>query len=128
MKILLDTHIFLWLISGDKRLRSSTKNVFLDPENRLYFSAASMWEISIKISLGKLVLSDGWQSTIQRELRDNSINWLPIEMKHCLGLVDLPFHHRDPFNRMLISQAKTEQMSILSGDNVLSAYEVQVIR
>ena len=125
MNVLLDTHAFLWLISGDERLSETARNTFLDPDNRIFFSAASMWEICIKISLGKLSLKRGWLKAIQEELQSNAIHWLPIEIGHCDKLSKLPFHHRDPFDRMLIAQALVEKMRLLSRDNRFSAYPIK---
>jgi PIN domain nuclease of toxin-antitoxin system len=127
MKVLLDTHSFLWLITGDDRLSETARQTFLNPENRLFFSAASLWEICIKKSLGKISLRSGWFQTIQDEMQANAIQWLPIEMLHCSEVAKLPFHHRDPFDRMLIAQAVVEDMELLSQDNHLSAYAIKRI-
>lgn len=124
MKTLLDTHAFLWLITGDERLSETAKKIFLDQENSLFFSAASLWEICIKKGLGKLSLKSGWLKAIQDEMKVNAIQWLPIEMLHCAELTKLPFHHRDPFDRMLIAQAMVEDMQLLSRDSCLSDYEI----
>lgn len=127
MKVLLDTHAFLWAITGDKKLSKTARKTFLDPHNRLFFSAVSIWEISIKISLGKLSLKSGWLKKIQNEMSVNAIQWLPVEMPHCAELTKLPFHHRDPFDRMLVAQAKVEELQVLSRDVRLSAYDIQRI-
>ena len=127
MKVLLDTHAFLWLISGDDRLSKTAQETFLDPGNILFFSAASLWEICIKMSLGKLSLKGGWLATIQNEMKTNAILWIPIEMPHCAELTHLPFHHRDPFDRMLVAQAMVENMHLLSRDNRLSSYRIKRI-
>ena len=127
MKVLLDTHAFLWLISGDDRLSETAQQTFLDPGNIMFLSAASLWELSIKMSLGKLSLKSGWLKTIQDEMEVNAIQWLSIEMPHCVELTNLPFHHRDPFDRMLVAQAMVEDMRLLSRDNRLSSYEIKRI-
>jgi len=127
MKVLLDTHAFLWAITGDDRLSKTAGKTFLNPDNRLFFSAASFWEICIKISLGKLSLKSAWLKTIEEEMKVNAIQWLPVEMPHCVELTKLPFHHRDPFDRMLIVQAKVEDLHLLSRDVRLSAYEIKRI-
>lgn len=93
----------------------------------MFFSAASLWEICIKISLGKLSLKGDWLKTIQDELRVNTIQWLSIEMPHCVELTKLPFHHRDPFDRMLVAQAMTDDMQLLSRNNRLSSYKIKRI-
>ena len=127
MKVLLDTHAFLWLISGDDRLSETAQKTFLDPGKILFFSAASLWEICIKISLGKLSLKSGWLKTIEDEMKINAIQWLSIEMTHCVKLINLPFHHRDPFDRMLVAQAMVDDMQLLSRDTRLSSYEIKCI-
>lgn len=124
MNVLLDTHALLWAIAGDRRLSRTAGGVFLDPANNLFFSAAGFWEICIKISLGKLSLKKGWSSIIQTEMKRNAVQWLPVEMPHCIELTRLPFHHRDPFDRMLVAQAMVEEMTLLSRDRRLSAYGV----
>ena len=127
MKVLLDTHAFLWLLTGDDRLSETARETFLNPQNRLYFSAASLWEVCIKKSLGKISLASGWFQTIRSEMEINAIQWLPIEMPHCDEVTKLPFHHRDPFDRMLIAQAMVEEMHLLSRDSLLSDYAINRI-
>ncbi len=127
MKVLLDTHAFLWLITDDDRLSENARQTFLNTENSLFFSAASLWEICIKKSLGKISLKDGWFQTIQEEMEINTIRWLPIEMTHCAEVTELPFHHRDPFDRMLIAQAIVEDIQLLSRDSRLSDYAIELI-
>ncbi len=127
MKVLLDTHAFLWLITDEDRLSDIARQTFLNTENSLYFSAASLWEIVIKKSLGKISLKDGWSQTIKEEMEINTIQWLPIEMTHCAEVAGLPFHHGDPFDRMLIAQAIVEEMKLLSRDCRLSEYAIELI-
>jgi len=127
MKVLLDTHAFLWLVTGDDRLSEKARQTFLNPKNSLFFSTASFWEICIKKSLGKISLKNEWVETVQDEMEINAIRWLPIEMPHCAEVTKLPFHHRDPFDRMLIAQVITENMQLLSRDNRLSAYAIERI-
>jgi PIN domain nuclease of toxin-antitoxin system len=127
MKTLLDTHALLWLITGDKRLSETARKIFLDQENRLFFSIAGFWEICIKMSLGKLSLKSQWVETIRDEMKANTIQWLPVETMHCTELTKLPFYHRDPFDRMLIAQAMVENMQLLSRDSRLSDYEIKRI-
>jgi len=127
MKVLLDTHALLWLIADDDRLSENARQIFLNTANRLFFSAASLWELCIKKSLGKISLKNGWLQTIQEEMELNTIQWLPIEMTHCAEVAEMPFHHRDPFDRMLIAQAITEDMHLLSRDSRLSDYAIERI-
>ena len=125
MKVLLDTHALLWLIADDDRLSENARQIFLNSENRLFFSAASLWELCIKKSLGKISLKNGWFQTIQEEMEINTIQWLPIELTHCAEVAEMPFHHRDPFDRMLIAQAIVEGMQLLSRDSRLSDYAIE---
>ena len=127
MKLLLDTHALIWFISGDSKLGEQAKEAFLNRDNRLYFSKVSLWEITIKISLGKLVLAGQWLTAIEKEMVSNGIQWLEIEIDHCKILADLPLHHRDPFDRLLISQAISESMSIVSIDRQFSLYPLEII-
>jgi PIN domain nuclease of toxin-antitoxin system len=127
MKLLLDTHALIWLISGDNRLGEQAKEAFLNQDNKLYFSKASLWEMTIKVSLGKLVLAEHWLTAIEKEMISNGIQWLEIEIDHCKTLAGLPIHHRDPFDRLLISQAISESMSIVSIDDQFSLYPLDII-
>lgn len=127
MKVLLDTHALLWSVTGDKRLGQKARQTFLDPDNRLFFSMAGVWELCIKMSLGKIFLEDGWFDILQRDMNTNAIAWLPIETRHCRKVAVLPFHHRDPFDRMLVAQAIVDDMCLLSRDNRLAEYAVRVI-
>ncbi|MBI5895995.1 MAG: type II toxin-antitoxin system VapC family toxin, partial [Desulfobacterales bacterium] len=125
--VLLDTHSFLWMIADDDRLSDTARETFLDPRSGLFFSAASLWEICIKKSLGKISLRSNWLQAIQDEIMTNAIHWLPIEILHCAEVTELPFHHRDPFDRLLIAQAMVEKMCVLSRDNQLSTYDIERI-
>jgi len=127
VKVLIDTHAFLWLITDDDRLSQTARKTFLNPQNSLFFSAASLWEICIKKSLGKLSLKSGWLQTIQNELKVNAIQWLPIEISHCARFTKLPFHHRDPFDRMLIAQTLVENLRLLSRDDRFAPYKIKRI-
>lgn len=127
MNILLDTHALLWLIAGDNRLSRKANQVFLDRENNIYLSAASYWEICIKISLGKLKLDENWEHIINHEISFNNIRWLQISKDHCRRIVNLPFHHRDPFDRILIAQAMIEDMHLMTCDERIYKYKVPVI-
>lgn len=127
MKILLDTHIFLWLNAGSDRLSPTTRNICEDPENLLYISIASLWEIQIKRLLGKLQFDMPWQEMLQDLREETGIKILPVELGHVLTLEKLPAVHRDPFDRMLIAQAIYENCSIVTVDAVFSNYPVSII-
>lgn len=127
MKLLLDTQAFIWFIGGDEKLSERAKEAFLNLDNRLFFSKVSLWEMTIKISLEKLVLAEHWITKIENEMVSNGIQWLEIEISHCATLTNLAFHHRDPFDRLLISQAISESMSIVSIDRKFDHYPVDII-
>ena len=114
MSCLLDTHAILWMVAGDDRLSQTCTEIILDHRNELYFSMASYWEICIKVSIDKLALSDDWPEVFDREKAHNGIQWLPIGKEHVQGLLDLPWYHMDPFDRLLIAQAVHEELIILT--------------
>jgi PIN domain nuclease of toxin-antitoxin system len=126
VRLLLDTHAFLWSIAGGK-LSENARQAFLSPENELYLSAASYWEICVKSSLGKLVLEEGWEHAIDQELEANQIRWLPVEKQHCLETLRLPWRHRDSFDRLLIAQARHEAMTLLTADHNIQQYDVATL-
>ena len=127
MNLLLDTHAFLWAIGGDPRLSKAAGLVFLDPENQLHFSIVSYWEICIKHALGKLLLAANWQRVFDNEMAANGIHWLALEKEHCAGIIDLPLHHRDPFDRLLVSQAMQEDLTLVSRDANFAKYEINTL-
>ncbi|MBK8703399.1 MAG: type II toxin-antitoxin system VapC family toxin [Saprospiraceae bacterium] len=121
MKYLLDTHTFLWFNEGSPELSSYAKAVIEDIENEIFISIASLWEISIKTSLGKLTIA-GTYDTVINDVIENEIGVLPINFAHTIIQNKLPFHHRDPFDRMIISQAIVENMDLLSKDEIFDHY------
>ncbi len=127
MKALLDTHTFLWMVSGDSRLGQKANKVFSNKHNDIFLSVVNIWEMTIKVSLGKLELKTGWIDILRRQLIENSIQLLPLEIDHCEVLMGLPFHHRDPFDRMLIAQAINEKMLILTRDPHFKKYPCKTI-
>jgi PIN domain nuclease of toxin-antitoxin system len=126
MKLLLDTHAFLWFMKGEN-LSQKAQDSFLDIDNDLYLSAASYWEICIKHSLGKLDLDKNWNEVFDREILLNGIKWLPIEKEHSQGIIELPMIHRDPFDRLLIAQACAEDMTLLTADSNIKQYDIPTI-
>ena len=126
MKLLLDTHVFLWMMAGEN-LSATARQALLDPQNALYLSAASYWEICIKLSLGKLQLSPQWAEVFDGEMKVNRILWLPVERSHCRSLLDLPQIHGDPFDRLLIAQAQVENLTLVTADSSLRNYNVATI-
>lgn len=124
MRLLLDTHTFLWFILDDPQLSTRAKELIIEPDNEIVISPASYWEIAIKISLGKYSLSEPYGVFMEREIAANEFRILPIEPKHTAALTALPFHHRDPFDRLLIAQAMIEGIPLVSNDPALDAYPI----
>jgi PIN domain nuclease of toxin-antitoxin system len=126
MRCLLDSHTFLWFVHGDRRLTIPAREAISSAENQVFLSIASLWEIAIKISLDKLEL---WKPLpdLFRELAANRIELLGIQPQHLFTLTDLPFHHRDPFDRLIIVQAMVEDMPVLSADPKFREYPVQIV-
>ncbi|MFY9301943.1 MAG: type II toxin-antitoxin system VapC family toxin [Atribacterales bacterium] len=127
MKALLDTHVFLWWITDDQRLSSRVREIIADGTNEILFSAASGWEIAIKTRLGRLQLPDDPKIFIPEQLELNAIEVLPVQIGHALHVYQLPSHHRDPFDHLLIAQAQLEKLPILTADPQISRYPVEVI-
>jgi PIN domain nuclease of toxin-antitoxin system len=124
VKLLLDTHTFLWFIGGNSSLSKRARTLIEDETNQIFLSTASLWEIAIKISLGKLTLSDDFETLVSEQLTVNGIELLEISVNHAALVANLPFHHRDPFDRLLVAQAQAEQMAVISKDESFDAYEV----
>ena len=127
MKILLDTHAFLWWIADDQKLSGRAREIISDGGNELFLSAAAGWEIAIKVQIGRLKLPEEPIRFILDQMRINAIQSLPIQMNHALHVSTLPQHHRDPFDRLLIAQAQLEGLPVLSSDHQLGNYQVEVI-
>ena len=127
MKLLLDTHTFLWWVTDDARLSQAARALIADGRNELYFSVASGWEIAIKAQLGRLQLPDNAPQFVMAQLSLNAIEILPIQLHHALHVYKLPMHHRDPFDRMLIAQSQLESLPIITLDPQINGYEVQTI-
>ena len=126
MDILLDTHALLWFLKGDGKMPHKTRDIICKPENEKYVSVASLWEVAIKFSGGKLELDGGIEGLIDA-VEDNGFILLEIEPCHIKTVADLPFIHRDPFDRMLIAQAIVEDMSIMTVDENILKYDVNVV-
>lgn len=123
MTFILDTHTFLWFINNSPQLSFSAKNL-LESDIDLLLSVASLWEIAIKVSIGKLTLPDTYDKFVPQQVILNNIEILPISMAHIAVVATLPFHHRDPFDRLLVAQAMVEQVSIVSVDVMFDSYLV----
>jgi PIN domain nuclease of toxin-antitoxin system len=127
LRALVDTHSFLWALLHDHRLTPTAKQILTAPENELYFSLVSLWEIAIKIKTGKLNAIGSSVSYIRDEMKAYGLKLLPIQYDHILTLESLPRFHGDPFDRLLIAQALHEGLPILTGDPKFREYGVQLI-
>ena len=127
MKLLLDTHCWLWWFANDPRLGQSARNLIGDGENVVYLSAASSWEIAIKTSLGKLTLPEPPERYVPSRLAAQGMQGLAIEHAHALKVASLPAHHSDPFDRLIVAQAQVEGLPVLTVDENIAAYEVDAM-
>ena len=124
MRLLLDTHAFLWFITGDPKLSTAAERAIRDGGNELWLSLASVWGIAIKVRLDRLPIPEPLDTFIPTQLRTNRIQLLPIEVQHTFEVARLPLHHRDPFDRLLICQARAEGMPIVTVDSAFAAYDI----
>lgn len=127
MRLLLDTHSLLWMLADVEKLSHTARSAIRDPENVLLASIASYWEIGIKVSIGKLTLREDWQESIPREMARNRVEWLPISVAHVNEVSSLPWHHRAPFDRLLLAQARVDGLHLVSGDGQFDAYGVSLV-
>jgi len=126
VKLLLDTHAFLFALGEPALLTARTRKMLLDPEIERWVSAVSLWEIAIKVQIGKLQMPSDGQFYL-KGLDDLQARVMPVEARHSLAVFDMPFHHRDPFDRLLIAQARADDLTLISRDQVFSAYDVQTV-
>ncbi len=127
MKYLIDTHTFLWIIEDNKNLTEKVRTIYIDNSNEIYLSVASIWEMAIKISLNKLSIRGQLVKFIDRHAIENNIRLLSIQPHHIFSIEKLPFHHRDPFDRLLLSQCLQEKMHLLSKDKKFDKYGINRI-
>ena len=127
MKLLLDTHAFLWFINDDPKLSNHLKEIIEDTNNISYLSVASLWEMSIKFNLGKLTLNPNYEKFVEREVTTSTIQLLNIELEHLRINATIPFHHKDPFDRLIIAQSMAEDIPIVSVDSAFDKYAVNLI-
>ncbi len=125
MNLLLDTHAILWFVWDDERLSQKARQLIEDPSNIKHVSVASGWEIAIKCSLGKLRLDDSAAADISRELAANGLVLMSMTLEHVAGVENLPFHHRDPVDRLLVAQCLSEDLELVSRDRAFDAYGVR---
>jgi PIN domain nuclease of toxin-antitoxin system len=124
VKLILDTHAFLWFVTNDPLLSATAKALIADPTNEVVISPASYWEIAIKVSIGKYPMTVPFEQFFMQGVEGNDFSILPIEIRHAAVLASLPMHHKDPFDRMIISQAIAEQMDVVSIDVAFDPYGV----
>lgn len=123
MRVLLDTHVFLWWLSNDSHLSKKAKDIIRNPENIIFVSVASAWEMSIKITLKKLILS----VSIEECFTKSGFDVLPIKLVHIGNLHTLPYLHKDPFDRILVAQAQKEDLTLVTNDPQIIRYDVSVL-
>jgi PIN domain nuclease of toxin-antitoxin system len=125
VKVLLDTHALLWYLMADSQLSNDAKKLMLDVRNELWLSMASVWEIGIKVSIGKLSLPVPFGTLVSTNLKQANVQILDIRAAHVAEVIGFPFHHKDPFDRMLAAQCKVEQVTLVSGDAIFDQYGIQ---
>jgi PIN domain nuclease of toxin-antitoxin system len=126
MKLLLDTHVFLWLRSEPHRLSSNVLNAYQNPLNSVYLSVVSVWEMQIKHQLSKLKLNIPLDEIIREQCISSNLQILSLKLEHIFGLQNLPFYHKDPFDRLLLVQAQLENAYLVSSDSVFESYGVNL--
>ena len=127
MRLLLDTHVFLWYISGDSKLAGSFRDAISDPNNEIFVSVVSFWEATIKFQIGKLPLPASPEDYLPAQRRSHQISSLLLNEESVGRLVDLPLHHNDPFDRILICQALSDELILVTVDPKISEYEVPTL-
>lgn len=127
MRLLLDTHVALWALDNDPRLSGDARTLIEDEKSSCFISAASVWEVAIKWSTGKLDAPGGFPAEFHEEMALRGVVGMPVYDTHAAAVADLPLHHRDPFDRLLVAQAMIEDMAIVSKDEILNAYDVTVL-
>lgn len=126
-RLLLDTHSFLWWVNDDYQLSDAARQAISNADNDCFLSIASCWEMAIKSSIGKLSLSKPVESFIIDQITENGFRLLNIELRHAAKVESLPFHHRDPFDRLLIGQAMSDNLTLVTADTMFSDYGVTLI-
>lgn len=127
MRILIDTSTFLWFIGGSRKLSKKAIEIIENFDNELVMSVASLWEIAIKDSIGKLELSEPFEQLIPKEINKNEIEILQIELPHLYEMMKLPLYHKDPFDRLIIAQGIIEQLPVIACDKAFKSYNIDII-
>lgn len=128
MRLLFDTHAWLWMVADPDRLSREAGELLEDAANELYLSAASSWEIAIKVGIGRLRLPERPAKYVPMQIERTGVMPLPIAHGHALRVASLPPHHRDPFDRLLVAQAQLEELAILTADPRFESYDVELVR
>ena len=128
MRLLLDTHVFIWWADNPEKLSPAALSALEDEANELILSAASVWEMQIKIQLGKLKLSLPLKELVKNQQETNNLTVSPVTLPYVLALDALPFHHKDPFDRLLIAQSIEEDLTLVTADSQFSAYPVKLLQ
>ncbi len=127
MDVVIDTHAFLWFAAGDSRLSTTARDLISDRTSTQYLSTASLWEMAIKVSIGKLTLSHPYDILVPAVVEANGFDILSISLAHASEVAQLPFprrNHRDPFDRLIVAQCRIENLPLVSADNKLDAYDI----
>jgi PIN domain nuclease of toxin-antitoxin system len=127
MRVLLDTHAFLWWNMDDDQLSEHAREIIADGNNAVFLSAASAWEIAIKAAKGKLILPESPAQYVTSRLSQHHFLSLPIEVRHALRVYELPRYHDDPFDRLLVAQCQIEQLPMLTTDGEMKKYEIETL-
>jgi PIN domain nuclease of toxin-antitoxin system len=127
VNLLIDAHALIWGYFDPNQLSAKARSEITNVNNRVFVSPATHWEIAIKMSTGKLKLAESFADFVQHAIFDNGFAILPIELRHTAELVALPYHHRDPFDRLIVAQAMVEKLPVVSADPVLDKYAIQRI-
>jgi PIN domain nuclease of toxin-antitoxin system len=126
-RLLLDTHVLLWMAAGSRKLGSKAAAMIVDPDSEIWLSAASVWEIANKATRGRLRLSSPVAKWLPSRMHENNLRPLAVTQEHVLAAADLPRHHEDPFDRMLIGQAQIEDLRLLTADSQFERYAIRLI-
>ncbi len=126
MRLLLDTSNFLWFVAGSDRLSGKARKLMEDFDNELVLSVASLWEMAIKVSIGKLEMLEEFDRLIPEKLEENEIEILHVRLAHLSEMMKLSFHHRDPFDRLIIAQSISENIPVIARDGIFKEYPVEI--
>ena len=127
MRLLLDTHMFLWFLSDDSRIPQDKRNAITSSENSVLVSAASVWEIAIKTSIGRLKMARTDVMKLPELINASGFDDLPVLARHAAAVISLPMHHRDPFDRLLIAQTQTERLALVTVDPAILRYDIETL-